>query len=1164
MRIHEFHLLTGCVAAILAITGLSAGAAQEQAKGLVLHVSPAGNDAWSGRPAAPNPQATDGPWATLGKAQERIRQLKAAPGGLTSPVTVLLRSGTYPQSKALVFTAADSGTARSPITYAAYPGEKPIISGGVPITGWRLDDSAQSRTRCNGKLWRVDLPAAPAGAAWRFNQFFVNGQRRPRARIPNQREFLRTEGPVAKGDRRSFYFKAGDLKQWTNPRDILLVVYHSWETSLHHIESLDTEANLVALREPAPWAMGDWEKQQRYYVENVFEGLDSPGEWYLDQTAGRLYYYPLPGETMTGIQAVAPLVTSTLVEFKGEPAKGAFVENLHFRGIAFRHTSSQLRRIRNPGQGEIYQPGLIQAIGLRHASFESCEIAHTGAHGAWMAEGCSDVRLERCHLRDLGGGGVYIGGGWGVNEAAPTDHVTVNNCFIHDGSYQFHGAHGVWIGRSSYNTVTHNEISDFDYSGISCGWSWGFQPSSANHNILDYNHIHHLGNGDGLGDMGGIYTLGISPGTTERYNHIHDVYNYAHVSHGSGIYPDEGSSEILIENNVVYRVRTCPLFQHYGKDNTIRNNIFALGGEGQLQRCREDIPCHYAAEGNIVYADIPKMLGGVWKNGDWKLGRNLYWSTAGAPVFAGMDFAAWQAKAKDSGSVVADPLFVNPAQGNFNLRPNSPALALGFRPIDLGKTGLQGDPAWVALPKQYPNRARKEIPAPVETPFIANLDFESELANVAPLDGVSLEGENGASIRVSADIAAGGKQSLKFTDAPGQKYSWTPHLYYRKTYTTGKVQLSWDMLNRKDTPARFFVEVRQYDGGAYTIGPTVAVAQDGKVTASGREVGVMPLGEWVRVEIAMTLGKGTPGTYQFVLRAPGRPPVTRELPYANSAFREIHWLGVSSTTEAASCFYLDNVRMGTAEELAQPPKRRPRARPTAKTQPLQPPNQQQLAGYWNFDETDAFTAPDHSGCGNVADVSANWARGAFGTALLCDPVAHSATVKDAPTLHFGTGDFSIELWLCPTNLKIDSKDARRRFMSKDHFPESGWNLNVTAEGRPFIEMRDSNKAGCANRPTGVIRENAWTHLVVVVDRANAKTRYYYNGTLDSAQNIPAGFKGKLDVEGTDLSLGCGWQPFIGLLDEVKIYRRALNPQEIQASYQKEKSRRGSVAYQVVE
>lgn len=1123
-----------------------------QKEAVILHVAPTGNDTWSGRPAAPAPDGKDGPLATFAEAQKRVRDLKAVPGGLTRPVTVLLRGGTYSQPKALVFTPADSGTEQAPVTYAAFPGENPVISGGVPVRGWTVD----------GKLWRANWSAT--GKPWRFNQLYVNGQRRPRARIPNARAFLRSDGPVAKDDNRSFYFKPGDLKNWKNPRDIVLVAYHSWETSIHHIESIDSEANRVQLREPAPWPMGQWEKQQRYYVENVFEGLDSPGEWYLDQAAGQLFYQPLPGETPESVEAIAAPLTSILVEFKGDPAKNAFVEHLSFRGLSFQHTGSDLRRIRNPGQGEIFQPGLIQATGLRYASFEGCEIAHSGAHGAWMAGGCSDVRFAQCHLHDLGGGGVYIGGGWGVNEAAATERVTVDNCFIHDGSYLFRGAHGVWIGRSSFNTVTHNEISDFDYSGISCGWSWGFQPTSANHNTLDFNHIHHLGNGDGLSDMGGIYTLGISPGTTERFNHIHDVFNYAHVSHGSGIYTDEGSSDIRIENNVVYRVRECPLFQHYGKDNLIRNNVLAYGGKGQLRRCREDIPCHYVAEGNIVYGYIPNMLGGVWKNGDWKLGRNLYWSTAGAPVFAGLDFAAWQAKGNDAGSRVADPLFENPSQGDFRLKPGSPALALGFQPIDLSKTGLYGNPAWVNLPKKFSNRPLVEIPAPVEPRFVVNFDFESEKPDAPPLEGECLEGDNGAALRVSTQAAApGGRQSLKFTDAPDQKHGFTPHLYYRTRYTEGPVRLSWDMLNSKETPARFVIEARQYNDGDYTTGPAVAVTPDGTVIASGKELGSIPLGEWARVEIALNLGPSAPGTYQIVLRAPGREPVTAELPWVRKEFREIHWLGVSSSSTDKAAFFLDNLKLGSPDELAQPPKRRPsRPAPTAAA-PKPLANAQGVAGCWTFEEDDSWTAADHSGCGNEANVTARWAKGSFGTALLCDPVARGATVKDAPGLNFGTGDFSLELWICPTQLAIDSKDPRRRFLSKDHFPTGGWNVNITADGRPFIEMRDG-KTSYGARPKGAIAENAWTHLVIAVDRANAKVLTYYNGALDTTSTIPAELKGPVDAEGVDLSIGCDWQPFIGLLDDLKIHRRALSAGEIAASYAQEKPKRTSTACEVVD
>lgn len=1118
----------------------------------VLHVSAAGNDAWSGRLAAPNPERTDGPLATVGAARDRIRALTAQAGGLKAPVTVLLRGGMYRQTEALTFTPADSGTAACPITFAAYPGERPVLSGGAVLRGWQRDDGARKAAVGPGKLWWASVPKLVEPSAWRFNQLFVDGQRRTRARIPAQGQFLRTDGPISKGHRNGFFFHPGDLQRWIALEEALVVVYHSWETSIHHIRSLDADNNTVTLREPAPWALGRWERQQRYYVENVFEGLDEPGEWYLDLAAARLYYYPLPGEDMSRAEVVAPVVTSTLVAIQGEPAQGAYVEHLHFKGISFQHSNAHLRRLRNPGQGEVYQPGLIHAAGLRHASFEDCEIAHSGAHAVWLAEGCSDTRLERCHLHSLGGGGVYIGGGWGVHEAARAARITVHNCFIHDGSHLFHGAHGVWIGKSSHNTISHNEISNLDYSGISCGWSWGFQASTANHNTLDNNYIHHLGNGDGLGDMGAIYTLGVSPGTTVRHNHIHDVYNYAHVSHGSGIYPDEGSSEILIENNVVYRVRNSPLFMHYGKDCLVRNNILAFGGKGQLRRSREDKPCHYVAEGNIIFADIPQMLDGPWKNGDWRLARNVYWSTAGTPDFAGMDFAAWQAKGNDAGSIVADPLLVDPAVGDFRLRPGSPALALGFRPIDVSQSGLCGDPAWVQLPRHYPNRARNEIPPPVEPPLIINFDFEADQPEEEPLEGSAAPGTSGASLKVSAGTAAGGRHSLKFTDAPGQQHTFTPHLYYRKTYETGTVRLSWDMLNSKSAPARFSVELRQYDGGAYLTGPAVAVGADGTVTAGGRRVGTVPLGVWAGAEIEITLGRDAPPVYRLALQVPGQKPQVCELPVANEAFRRITWLGISSNSQDAAEFYIDNLRMGTAEDLAQPPRRRAFRRAA---RPAPPANPQQLVGHWTFDDDDEYLFRDVSGHGNHADAWAEQVKGPFGKALLCEASGADVTVADDPSLHFGTGDFTIALWLCPTRLAWEGVDPRRRILGKNDHPKTWWALDVTREGKVFLEMGDANKVTCRPGSAGSIAEQAWTHFAVVVERAGRRARFYLNGALDRTVELPAAFTGPLDVAGKDLSIGSRWQPFVGLLDELRIYRRALSAAEIRTLWEEQRANR---------
>lgn len=1123
---------------------------------LALYVSPSGDDAWTGRLAEPNAGRTDGPLATIQKARDALRQSRSS---IQGPANIILRTGIYTQEKTLVFTPADSGTAKCPITYGAYPGERPVISGGRAITGWRRDEVAR-KARGGVDIWRADIPPLATGP-WRFNQLFVNGERRIRARMPNKGSFLRSEGPVSKEDSRAFYFKEGDVQQWPDIAGAIFVVYHSWETSIHHVRSLDMDARRVAFVEPAPWPMAHWEKRQRYYVENVLGGLDEPGEWYLDDAAATAYYCPLPGEDPAHAEIIAPVLTSTLVSFTGQASKQVIVEYIRFRGLTFAHSNANLKRVRNPGQGEIYQPALIQANALRHSIFEDCEIAHTGAHGIWFAAGCENNVIRKCHLHDLGGGGVYMGGGWGVHDGSATRAITVDNNYIHDGSHLFHGAHGVWIGTSSSNSVTHNEISNFDYSGISCGWSWGFQPSSANNNALDYNHIHHLGNGDGLSDMGGIYTLGVSPGTTERGNHIHDVYNYAPVSHGSGIYPDEGSSDILIKNNVVYRVRNSPLFQHYGTNNLVRNNVLAFGGEAQLRRCREDKPCHYMAMANIICAETNQMLGGVWKNGDWYLASNLYWCTTGQPKFKELDFPAWQSKGKDIGSIVADPLFVDAAAGDFTLRPNSPASRIGFRPIDIGKAGLYGDRDWTDLPRRYPDRALNDVRPPAEPPFVINFDFEAEDAGKGPIDGEVILAPDQAVI-VSTNVAAGGSQSLRFSDAPGHPHTWTPHLYYRPSCVEGEFNLSWDMWNDPKTPCQFNLEARQWDCDPYLVGPSISVGPDGRVRSGKHEIGVIRPGRWAHVDIRFRLGPDASKTWHVTLTSAGDPPATATIPYPNNNFRKITWFGISSTGNGPGTFYLDNLRLGTAEQLAHPPERRRVVRrpPTAAPQPKAP---LMLAGSWDFEGIRGYTATDDSGCGNHGEIWASFAQGKFGNAIYCESATSHVNVPDAPSLHLGTADFSIALWICPTQLAIASPDQRRRFMSK-HAANTWWNLNVTADGRPFIEMRDSNGAVAAPRPNGTIPQNEWTHLAVVVDRTNRNIQYYLNGALDSSRAIPATFNGSLDVTGGDLTLGSQWQPFIGLLDGVRIFRRALDAAEIREACSAGRVRHESADYQITD
>ena len=689
-------------------------------------VAPGGKDTWSGRLAAPKPDGSDGPLATLAGARDAVRRLKAK-GPLSRPIDVLLRGGTYRISEPVVFSADDSGTGEAPITYAAYPGERPVISGGEPIGGWKKltvgGDSVGDQIKLPPPsetpptMWTTVVPEVKQGERY-FRQLLVDGRRCIPARTPND-DVYQMAGPLEPlGDRNAarrdpktrlgFRYEGGDLEPWSNLDDAIVVVYHAWTTSRHLIQSLDTQSKAVRFHNPSSWPFGWWGKE-RFYVESIREGLDAPGEFYLDRKTGVLTYYPRPGEDMTKAEAIAPR-TEELLRLEGDPAAGKLVEHLRFEGLSLEHTAWTMPREGTvDGQAAAFlKTAAVFARGARYCVFERCRIAHTGGYALWLERGCKDNRLVQCRIHDLGAGGVRLGE-TGLPEEAEqqAERNEVYNCFIHDGGNVYHAGIGVWIGRSSHNKVHHNEICDFFYTGVSVGWSWGYAPSSAHHNLIEYNHIHHLGWGQ-LSDMGGIYCLGISPGTQLRQNLIHDVLSYSYG--GWGLYTDEGSTGILMENNVVYRVKDGCFHQHYGRENIVRNNVLALSATyGQIRRSREEEHSSFTVERNVIYSRGTTMLGGNWSNGNYKLDSNCYWDAGGQPPTfpGGLSLGGWQEKGQDVHSLVADPKFVDVDRFDFSLKEDSPALKLGFKPIDTGTIGLVGPAEWVELPKEVKRPAMK-------------------------------------------------------------------------------------------------------------------------------------------------------------------------------------------------------------------------------------------------------------------------------------------------------------------------------------------------------------------------------------------------------------------------------------------------------------------------
>ena len=893
------------------------------AQALDLHVSPRGDDDWSGHLPAPNADHSDGPLATLNAARLAVRKL---PRPLKEPVHVIFAEGTYRLAEAAAFDEKDSGEEGRVVSYEAAPGAKVVLSGGKELSDFKVGKDGR---------WTLETPTGTE----RFEQLWVGDRRATRARTNNPgTHFVRSVegeapipggGPSAGFTEQTIRIDPKELSAFSevspaDTQDAVVTFYHKWDSTRSRVESANAADGTLKVRGPAQKANTAFDHLTGMVVENMLSLLDEPGEWFLSRQ-GRLTYLPRPGESPEATRVTYP-VAEKLLTFAGKP--NTPIAHLAFRDLTFSHAKGlPSLATATPNQAAVRTvDGVITLEHARQVSFTGCELSHLGSYGFSLRQGCREVSIEKCLITDLGAGGIKVGS---LNdEAKPENHAShnrVHDNIIRDGGLIFPCAVGVWIGSSSDNEVTHNEISDFFYSAVSVGWRWGYAPSNAKRNRVEWNHLHHLGKGL-LSDMGGVYTLGPSEGTSVSHNLIHDVVCLQYG--GWGLYTDEGSTGVTMEGNVTYNTSDGGFHQHYGKDNVIRNNVFAFSEEHQVKRSRAEEHLSFIFEKNIVVFDRGELLGSVWTGttANFLNKENVYWDYSARPVTftdKKLPLGDWQKKGQDLGSIVTDPLFQDPSKHDFRLKAGSPALGLGIKSIDVAPMGvLRADPAWRKLAETFDRGPEPTRPVrPEAPPLNIRQGFEGRIIDQKrpfPHGAPALTINNappgkprvslGDALRMSPAKHAEGKQSLLFQDAPGLPAAYYPMLSFHPNHRAGTTTVSFALYLE---PKAIFIHEWRSKGNPYRTGPVLHVENGLLTGVKGLSVAV-PIQKWIRFELSAVIGDAVTGRWNLKVTPEGEATKEfKDLPCRHPDMKTLDWVGFISNANEKTEFYLDDLAILT-------------------------------------------------------------------------------------------------------------------------------------------------------------------------------------------------------------------------------------------------------------
>jgi hypothetical protein len=692
-------------------------------------VSTIGSDSWSGTLAEPNANKTDGPFATLERAKNEVRNFKK---GNSKDILVYIKGGFYQLNKTVVFDLNDSSEDNHTITYAAYPGEKPVFSSGQEVKGWE-----KVTTKLPG------LPKEAEGNVWvanvsdKFLTLYDDEGMLPRAQskgiILGEKQNSRNRVKLPKGF----------IKNWSNVKDVEIKVrpHHAWITNMLPLSSFNEKTNTANTSVDATYAMNVLhflKDTENLWVENVLEFLNKKGEWVLNTKEGKVYLWPRNESSV-----FAPTLME-LIRVEGnvrEKRKEDIpVRNLHFNGLTFKHGERYTLNKDDAGLQHDWDMfdknnALVRFRGTENCVIENSHFLHSGSGAIRVDLYGINNKISNNHIEHLGGGGILLAGYGPGTKDVNKKNMVYNNNIHHVGEIYWHSP-GIFVWQSGENLIANNLIHHTDYTAIILsGFMTNFFPKKGNgrellrtlrryelpefekdtnledvlpylhthDNIVENNEIHH--SMQRLGDGNAIYIRGSGKNNIIRRNYIHDMV--ADMIMQAAIRTDGGQTGTLITENIIYNATSQGILTKL--DNKVENNIvvsiiapprgyYLSVREGPLTGAsiKRNIFYSFTEEGSFIDELPPGKKGSSEDRRGRALARvmdadadfNIYFCKPN-PLKGQELIDINQKNGVDKNSKAIDPMFVDAENGDFRFKPDSPALKMGITPIDFSKIGLQ-------------------------------------------------------------------------------------------------------------------------------------------------------------------------------------------------------------------------------------------------------------------------------------------------------------------------------------------------------------------------------------------------------------------------------------------------------------------------------------------